>query len=498
MTNPYILKKLLFFFLITLMISPQLLQQTEIEQTVFNQSDDLNEKINSILADERLNGALIGLSIRNGKTGELLYSHLGETRLRPASNMKILTSIAALETLGADHRFKTEVAIDGTLESNVLDGDVYIKGYGDPTLLKEDLEQFAKELKAYGIHTIKGDIFGDDTWYDDVRLSQDLNWSDETNYTGAQISALTLSPNGGYDTGTVIVEVRPGSKVGEKAEVTINPETDYVTMINQTKTVTTSETRKLSIEREHGTNTIHIEGTIPVDGIHSEKWVAVWEPTGYVTDIFQRLLEENGIQLIGASKINQKTTPQEAIVITEKESMPLSEILLSFMKLSNNSHGEMLTKEMGKRIYDEGSWDKGLQVIEKVVAKFGVDTETILLRDGSGMSHKNMIPANELTQLLYQIQQQDWYPIFEKTLPVAGEQDRSIGGTLSNRMVDLELKGNVKAKTGNLTGVSTLSGYVTTQSDEEVIFSILVNNYLGNDVTSIEDTLVQLLVEHQF
>jgi len=498
MTKQYILKKLLFFFLITLTISPQFIKQAEIEQTAFNQSDDLNEKINTILADERLNGALIGLSVRNGETGELLYSHLGETRLRPASNMKILTSIAALETLGADHRFKTEVAIDGTLESNVLDGDVYIKGYGDPTLLKEDLEQFAKELKAYGIHTIKGNIFGDDTWYDDVRLSQDLNWSDESNYTGAQVSALTLSPNEDYDTGTIIVEVSPGLKVGEKAEVTINPETDYVTIINQTKTVATSETKKLSIEREHGNNTIHIEGTIPVDGIHSEKWVAVWEPTGYVIDIFQRLLEKNEIQLIGDANIQQKATPQEAVVITEKESMSLSEILLSFMKLSNNGHGEMLTKEMGKKVYDEGSWDKGLQVIEEVVAKFGVNTETILLRDGSGMSHKNMIPANELTQLLYQIQQQDWYPIFEKTLPVAGEEDRSIGGTLRHRMTDLGLNGNVKAKTGNLTGVSTLSGYVTTESDEEVIFSILVNNYLGNDVTSIEDTLVQLLVEHEF
>src|SRR5699024_10901704 len=156
------------------------------------------------------------------------------------------------------------------------------------------------------------------TWYDDVRLSQDLNWSDETNYTGAQISALTLSPNEGYNTGTVIVEVSPGSKVGEKAEVTINPETDYVTMINQTKTVTTSEKRDLSLEREHGTNNVHIEGTIPVDGIHSEKWVAVWEPTGYVLDVFRSSLEENGIQLIGDKKIQHKETPQEAIVITEK------------------------------------------------------------------------------------------------------------------------------------------------------------------------------------
>src|SRR5699024_3161373 len=139
-------------------------------------------------------GAITGVSIRSGETGELLYSHFGETRLRPASNMKILTSIAALETLGADHRFTTEVLVDGELDGNVLEGNVYIKGYGDPTLLPEDLDQFAKDLKAYGIQTITGNIFADDSWYDDVRLSQDLNWSDESNYTGTQVSALTLSP----------------------------------------------------------------------------------------------------------------------------------------------------------------------------------------------------------------------------------------------------------------------------------------------------------------
>src|SRR5690625_433830 len=348
--------------------------------------------------------------------------------------MKILTSIAALETLGADHRFNTEVAIDGTLESNVLNGNVYIKGYGDPTLLKEDLEQFSKELKAYGIQAIKGDIIGDDTWYDDVRLSQDLNWSDESNYTGTQVSALTLSPNREYNAGTVIVEVDPGSTIGQKAEVTITPETDHVNIVNQTETVSRKAGKKISIEREHGTNTINIEGEIPSDGIHSQSWVAVWEPTDYVLDIFKKSLEENGIRLMEDLKMRQKTTPKEATVITQKESMTLAELLIPFMKLSNNGHGEILTKEMGKVVYEEGSWDNGLQVIEEVIAKFEVDTETVLLRDGSGMSHKNMIPANEITQLLYQVQQQGWYPIFEHSLPIAGEEERLVGGTLRHRM----------------------------------------------------------------
>src|SRR5690625_515037 len=297
------LRKTLLFFLMSMIIFPQAAQKGELDLTTFNQTINLNEKIDAILTDEKLSGAITGVSIRGGESGELLYSHFGEIRLRPASNMKILTSIAALETLGADHRFTTEVLVDGKLTGDILDGNVYIKGQGDPTLLKRDLDQFAKELKAYGIQHIKGNLLGDDDWYDDILLSQDLNWSDESSYTGAQISALTLSPNEDYDAGTIIVEVNPGIKIGEEAQVTVSPETDYVNIINQTKTVAKNEVKNISIEREHGTNTIKIEGTIPAEGTSSKSWIAVWEPTGYVLDVFKQTLEENGIQFMEDSQV---------------------------------------------------------------------------------------------------------------------------------------------------------------------------------------------------
>src|SRR5699024_2938337 len=238
-------------------------------------------------------------TVRHGDTAEILFSQFGDKRLRPASNMKMLTTAAALDVLGPDYRFETEVLTDGTLRGKVLQGNLYLKGKGDPTLMKEDLDQFAKDLKDQGIKKIKGNIIGDDVWYDDVRLSQDLNWSDEPFYTGAQVSALTLSPNEDYDAGTVIVEVNPADKEGDKATVSLTPQTDYVTIVNKTKTVAADKANNISIEREHGSNEIIIEGEIPLEGTRSRSWVSIWEPTGYAVNVFKKALEDQGINFAG-------------------------------------------------------------------------------------------------------------------------------------------------------------------------------------------------------
>ncbi|MGP4063424.1 D-alanyl-D-alanine carboxypeptidase/D-alanyl-D-alanine endopeptidase [Oceanobacillus sp. M65] len=501
------LKQVLFLLIIAVLAVFPFLDQggqsvkatDEITDIEFDEAN-LEEKLRHILDNEQLDGAITGVNIMQAETGEQLFSQDGDIRLHPASNMKILTAAAALETLGKDYQFSTEVLTNGKKRGKVLHGDLYLKGKGDPTLLKEDLDQFAKELKTQGIQKVKGDLIGDDTWYDDVRLSQDLNWSDEPFYTGAQVSALTLSPNEDYDAGTVIVQVSPADEPGGKAEISLSPETDYVTIENKTKMVPADESKDISIEREHGTNTIVVEGTMPVDGSNSRSWSSVWEPTGYALDVFKKALEEENIQFIGKSEEKTGATPEDAQLLTSKQSMPLHELLIPFMKLSNNGHGEVLTKEMGKVVAGEGSWDEGLDVIEDVAAQFGMDKDTIQLRDGSGMSHKTMIPASDLAQFLYEIQATDWFSEFQYALPIAGESDRFVGGTLRNRMTEEPAKGNVTAKTGSLTGVSTLSGYVTSADGEELIFSILINNYLGSSssMRAIEDDIATTLAEHQF
>lgn len=455
--------------------------------------DNLILALNQLLNEEQnLQGAIAGVSIRSATTGEIIYDHLGDVRLRPASNLKLLTAAAALSVLGEDYTFKTELLADGEVKKNTLQGNLYIKGKGDPTLLKEDFDKMAAEIKKQGIKKITGYVIGDDTWYDDVRYSVDLPWSDEQTYYGSQISALTASPTKEYDSGSVLIEVKPGKNKGDKAEVKVTPNTDFVKIINQTETVPEDGKRKLTFEREHAKNIITITGTVPVKSKVEKEWIGVWDPTRYALALFKQSLAEQGIQVSG--KMKTGVTPGTAKLLHTHTSIKLADLLVPFMKLSNNGHAETLVKEMGKVVKGEGTWEKGLEVIEAELEKFGINTETLVLRDGSGISHVNLVPASQLSQLLYAVQQQKWFPIYLHSLPVSGASDKMDGGTLRNRMKGPDVKGKVIAKTGTISTVSTISGYVKTRSGQTLIFSIMLNNLLDEAKgKKIEDRMIMML-----
>lgn len=455
---------------------------------------NLSQQLNLLLKNEPdLNGAIIGVSVRSSSDGQLIYQHLGDTRLRPASNLKLFTAAAALAVLGAEQKSRTEVLMNGKLKGKTLKGNLYLRGKGDPTLLEADLNALAGEVSKKKIRKIDGDLIGDDTWYDHIRFSNDLPWSDETAYYGAPISALTVSPNKDFDQGTVIVEVTPGDKPGQKAKFKIIPKTNYVKIINKAITAAAEEKKSIVIKREHAKNIIMIEGKVPVSGKTTKEWIAVWEPAGYTLDLFKQVLNHHRIKVEGTLKVGK--APNHSGVLAYHDSLPLSERMLPFMKLSNNSHGEMMIKEMGKMKKDGGSWDKGMAVFKNELFKFGINPHTMVLRDGSGISHVNLIPANQITKLLFTIQDEQWFPQFKNSLPIAGIKEKMIGGTLRNRLKNV--RGKVWAKTGTLSTVSSLSGYIQTKSGQQLIFSILINNLLDEDKgKKIEDEIVSILANH--
>lgn len=443
-----------------------------------------------LLAEPLLDGALVGISVRSANTGEILLEHNGNLRLRPASNLKLVTAATALEVLGDNYTFQTNIVTDGKINGKVLKGNLYLVGKGDPTLQVADFDDFALKIKNLGIKKIEGDVMGDDKWYDDVRLSPDMIWSDEHHYYGGQISALTASPNTDFDAGSVIVEVKPGKVVGDGAEMRLLPQNDYVKLVNKVYTVTPDSKANIKFQRIHGANTITVEGVIPIHSSGTREYIAVWEPTGYALNLFKQAIKKQGIIVKG--KENNGNLKGGQVLVTHN-SIPLSKLLVPFMKLSNNIHAEVLVKEMGKVHRGEGSWNKGLEGVREQMERYGIDSKSLLIRDGSGISHINLVTSNALTQLLFRVQKETWFDSFYEALPVAGGKGKLVSGTLHRRMATM----NVRAKTGTLTTVSSLSGYMQTKKGKSVIFSILINNiYDEAEGKKIQDRIVEKLFNH--
>lgn len=452
----------------------------------------LPEAVDTVLGDARMEGGVASVVIADAGTGELLYQHLPSTRLMPASNTKLATSAAAMEILGPEYRFTTDVLATGRRHGSVLRGDLYLRGTGDPTLLADDYDELAARVAAAGITRVDGRLLADDTRFDDVRLGRSWAADDESSYYSAQISALSVAPDTDYDTGTVIVTVAPGEAAGDEPVVSVTPDTDYVDIDVRATTVAAGGANDLTVEREHGTNTVVVSGTTPVGGAGAKEWATVWEPTGYAAAVFRDALADHGVRVSGPTRLGRQT-PGTAVALASHRSMPLSELLVPFMKLSNNMHAEILTKAMGYEVSRQGSWGAGLAAISGYLKGVGVDAGKVRQVDGSGLSRMDNFPAGQLVELLLAVRAEPWYADWYRSLPVACDPDRFVGGTLRSRMCGTPAALNARAKTGSLTGASALSGYVTGADGRELVYGIVLNNYLASSVKPLEDAIVVTL-----
>ncbi|WP_315335570.1 D-alanyl-D-alanine carboxypeptidase/D-alanyl-D-alanine-endopeptidase [Pseudomonas grimontii] len=448
--------------------------------------------LDHLLADPALNGATVSVMVRDARSGSTLYQHNPRARLIPASNLKLLTTAAAMDVLGPQYRFSTQLLSNGTQQGERLAGNLYLRGLGDPTTQFADYQALAAQLASQGVRKVQGDLVFDDTWFDAERLGVDWAQDDESTYYGAQISALTVSPNTDFDAGTLLVTAKAPVALGQPVSVVVSPSTDYVQLSNR---AVSGPGNSYGITRQHGTNLLQLTGAL-APGKQSRQWVSVWEPTQLVANLFEQALSQQGIQVLGRRVIGG-VSPSTATLLAEHQSAPLQALITPLLKLSNNNMSEALLKAMGRKTANAGTAAAGVAAVAAFMQRQGLDPATLSQVDGSGLSRRNLVSAQNLTDLLLVTAKQPWFDAWYNALPIAGNADRMTGGSLRYRLRGTAAENNLHAKTGSMAGVSSLSGYITDAQGRRLVFSMISNNYVSDaaPVRALENRLALALAQ---
>jgi D-alanyl-D-alanine carboxypeptidase/D-alanyl-D-alanine-endopeptidase (penicillin-binding protein 4) len=433
--------------------------------------------LDQVFADPRLAGSTTGMLVRDGATGTVIYAHNADQRIIPASNEKLMTSAAALEVLGAGYRFHTVARYSGKRSGSTVTGNLYLHGQGDPTMTYAQFDALAAAVAKAGVKKVTGSLVADDSWFDHVPLGLDWSWQDESYFDNAPISALTVAADPNFDTGALAIVDKPGAAAGKAGVLTVTPATSAVTIVNHTVTGKAGSADTVTATRAHGSSTITVSGSTPLKPSTTHtSLVAVPDPTRLAIGVFRDALKRHGVTIAGATTTG--TTPAGAATLTDHASITLAQLMPSFLKLSNNGHAELLTKAMGRARTpgSAGSWPTGLAASTAALKQLGVDTSKISMGDGSGLSRRDWLTTNQIAALLNGAQSRPWFGSWYAALPIAGDPNPMIGGTLRNRMTGTPAAENLHGKTGTLTGVNALSGYVKDLSGRTLVFSSVANS----------------------
>jgi D-alanyl-D-alanine carboxypeptidase/D-alanyl-D-alanine-endopeptidase (penicillin-binding protein 4) len=467
----------------------------------------LQQNIDAILAAPSLERGYWGVLVKSLKTGDTLYSRNAQKLMMPASNMKIVTLAAAAERLGWDYTYETQILGTGAIRDGALDGDLQVVGSGDPSLVVADgtstrvFDDWAARLKALGVHAINGRIIGDDNTFDDEELGFGWSWDDLPDDYAAGVSALQFNENAAR------VTVGPGIAAGESASVDISPAGTGLVINNLVKTGAADTQATIAARRLPGSSQLELRGSVPAGATPVTRVVSVDNPTRFAVNALRDALIARGIDVRGpAVDIDDLTDPpkrDDGVTLVTYRSPPLSVLAVRLMKVSQNLYAETLLKTLGVRHVSDvsdtclapcgASAAGGRTNVQTTLQAWGVPVEAIIQRDGSGLSRYDYVTPDALVTILTHVDRDERLRgPFEASLPLAGRD-----GTLANRMKGTAAEGNARAKTGSMSNVRALSGYVTSGDGEALAFSILANNFetTADIVNRATDAIVVRLAE---
>jgi len=446
----------------------------------------LTYALDSMLAAPETRAARWGVLIVDAERGDTLYSRDAGKLLVPASNQKIVTSAVALDILGADFRFATPIVARGDIRAGTLDGDLLVVGRGDPSVSDNTmgdamipLRAVADSLWSRGIRRIRGHLLPSGNAFPDANAGYAWSWEDLDASYGALVDELLF--NEGYSE----LHVRAGPAPGDAPNVRTTPARAFPRVRVEARTIVRGTGRDSVAQLDAAKDTLRgdvvITGTIPV-GDSAVLEVTHRDPSEAYLAALREALADRGI-VVADSNVAPASRTDTLMVL---RSPPLSQLLATFLKPSQNQIGEMLFKAIALQRTDTGTARIARRLVAEKLRSWGAQNDGFLVWDGSGLSRQDLISPETIVHVLDAMRRRPDFQVYYDALPVAG-----VDGTLRARMRGTRAEGNVRGKTGTLSSVRSLSGYVNTAGGRLLLFSVLCNNYVVPTayVTRVQDSV---------
>jgi len=430
--------------------------------------------LNAMLADTTMAGTSYSICFADAVTGEVIYGYGADRNLAPASVMKIYPTAVSLSMLGGAYRFQTEIYLSGIFNKRkgVLDGDVVIRGSGDPALGSDYFKEqygdvtagWVSALKAAGVRHVKGRVAAAVSIYDPNPLPDGWPWGDLGQYYGAGVYDINFNDNkyNIYVTG-----------FSEGSPAIIDSVEEYGRDIHLTNFLTSSG------DDDNGyvycppySSHAWISGTVPADSSISLR-ASLPDPPFMLVKYLDRAMRNAGIKIKGTPNSSRvKLADGKMTPVTVTYSPTIGEIIKVTNHESVNLYAEALRKHLGYAIAGEGSFSGGSEVIENFLDSVGCEPYEAVILDGSGLSPNNNISALMTVRLLVQMYNSKDSTVFISSLPAAG-----VSGTMKNYFRSEVFKGRVVAKTGSIGAVRSFAGYVTVSSGRTMAFTMIANGF---------------------
>lgn len=402
-----------------------------------------------------------GILIETLSTANRLYSRNAEQYFIPASNTKLLTTAAALRQLSPQFRIRTSVYGTGTLPNLTA---LRVVGRGDPSLTTAQLKDLAQQLKRRGVRQVQ-QLIVDNSYFRQAGINPTWEWEDIQYDYATSVTSLILNQN------TVTLTLSP-QQPGQPLQLNWN---DTIAakqwqVENQSVTATAGTENSLTLMGVLGQPLLKIKGQLAADA-QPDAWdLAILNPAQYFLDSFRQSLWSEGITVTQASIINNFSVTEPMQELAAVESPPLAELVKETNQQSNNLYAEVLLRSLGTEGDRTANPDAGLVTLQQQLTQLGVNPESYRLMDGSGLSRHNLVSPDAIAQTLQRMAQTPQVAIYRASLPVAG-----VNGTLENRFRNTAAQSHLQAKTGTLTGVAALSGYLDVSGYQPLVLSIMVN-----------------------